>query len=154
MALLIKQHAREGILILDLIGHLTIGPEDAQLRTAVQSCVAAGNTKIILNCKQLGAIDSAGLGTLLLFYVKLRRAGGNVVLLNVAPTHIELLLLMKLETVFEVFADEQDAINSFFRTAQSSTSTYSNLCKANVERRSPPRHEFGARFVRTSGVMT
>jgi anti-sigma B factor antagonist len=33
---------------------------------------------------------------------------------NLKSSHIELLELAKLETVFEVFGDEQDAINSFF----------------------------------------
>jgi anti-sigma B factor antagonist len=59
-------------------------------------------------------MDTAGLGTLLSFCIKLRRAGGNVVLASVSPAHIEVVLLMKLETVFEVFADERDAIGSFF----------------------------------------
>ena len=41
-------------------------------------------------------------------------AGGSVKLLNLSRRNVELLVLTKLETVFEVFADEQDAVNSFF----------------------------------------
>jgi len=44
----------------------------------------------------------------------LRKAGGALKLLSLNKRNIELLLLTKLTTVFELFADEQDAVNSFF----------------------------------------
>jgi anti-sigma B factor antagonist len=37
-----------------------------------------------------------------------------VKLLNLTRRSIELLVMTKLATVFEIFTDEQDAINSFF----------------------------------------
>jgi anti-sigma B factor antagonist len=44
----------------------------------------------------------------------LRKAGGALKLLNLNRRNIELLVMTKLATVFEIFADEQDAINSFY----------------------------------------
>jgi len=44
----------------------------------------------------------------------LRKAGGAMKLLNLNRRHIELLVMTKLATVFEIFTDEQDAVNSFF----------------------------------------
>ena len=44
----------------------------------------------------------------------LRKAGGNVKLVNLNRRNIELLVMTKLATVFEIFTDEQDAINSYF----------------------------------------
>ena len=41
-------------------------------------------------------------------------AGGALKLVNPNKRNIELLLLTKLHTIFEVFNDEQDAVNSFF----------------------------------------
>ena len=43
-----------------------------------------------------------------------RKNGGNVKLLNLNRRNIELLVMTKLATVFEIFSDEQDAINSYF----------------------------------------
>ena len=114
MALTIEKREREGILILALTGDLTIGPEDTQLRSVVQDCISAGKVNIILDWRQLGTIDSVGLGTLVLCQIRSRRAGGKLVLLNISRTHLDLLELTRLETVFEVFTDEQDALNSFF----------------------------------------
>ena len=44
----------------------------------------------------------------------MRKSGGNVKLLNLNRRNIELLVMTKLATVFEIFTDEQDAVNSFF----------------------------------------
>jgi anti-sigma B factor antagonist len=44
----------------------------------------------------------------------LRKAGGNTKLVNLNRRNIELLVMTKLATVFEIFTDEQDAVNSFY----------------------------------------
>jgi len=44
----------------------------------------------------------------------LRKAGGDVKLLNLNKRNLELLVITKLVTVFALFTDEQDAVNSFF----------------------------------------
>ena len=59
-------------------------------------------------------IDSTGLGALVIVATTLRKAGGNVKLLNLNRRNIELLVMTKLATVFEIFNDEQDAVNSYF----------------------------------------
>ena len=47
-------------------------------------------------------------------FTTIQKLGGALKLLNLSKRHIELLVLTKLSTIFEVFDDEQDAINSFF----------------------------------------
>jgi anti-sigma B factor antagonist len=44
----------------------------------------------------------------------IKRAGGKIKLLNMNRRNIELLVMTKLATIFEIFNDDQDAINSFF----------------------------------------
>src|SRR5271166_1583624 len=114
MALTIEQREREGLLILALAGNLTMGPEDAAFRTTVPSYIAAGRINIILDCSRLGNIDSAGVGALFSFHVAVQRAGGRIVLLNMAQTQMHLLVSARLRVFFDVFLDEQDAVNSFF----------------------------------------
>ena len=114
MSLEITRHSTEGIVILDLNGRLTFGQEDLDFRRELDSLVKAGKTRIALNFVDLGKLDTTGLGTLLFALAKLRKAGGNLAIFNVKPAHIELLTEVRLETVFEAFEDEQDAIDSFF----------------------------------------
>jgi anti-sigma B factor antagonist len=59
-------------------------------------------------------VDSTGLGALVMSATTLRKSGGNVKLLNLNRRNIELLVMTKLATVFEIFNDEQDAVNSYY----------------------------------------
>ena len=69
---------------------------------------------MILNLHGVEYIDSTGLGSMVICYTTMQKAGGAMKLLNLNKRNIELLVLTKLSTVFEVFQEEQDAINSFF----------------------------------------
>ena len=114
MSLEIAMREKEGIAILDLDGRLTVGGESSRLREQISSTVAAGNKNAILNLEKVDYIDSTGLGTMVICYTTLRKAGGALKLANLDKRAIELLVLTKLATVFEIYTDEQDAVNSFF----------------------------------------
>jgi anti-sigma B factor antagonist len=114
MALEIERGDREGISILRLNGRLTFGPEDIELNDEIRHALAARRTRLVIDLGGVSKIDSAGLGTLLYARAELRRAGGALRLANLQPAHMQVLVVAKLETVFDVFGSEQDAINSFF----------------------------------------
>ena len=114
MSLEIQQRDREGIILLDLDGRLTVGAEVAKFRERIQKVVTSGQRNIILNLEKVDYIDSTGLGALVMCYTSVQKAGGKVKLLNLSRRSIELLIMTKLTTIFEVFDDEQNAINSFF----------------------------------------
>lgn len=114
MALEIQQKEREGVPILDLKGRITVGPEATALREKVASLTAASIKNIVLNLAHVDYIDSTGLGALVIVATSLRKAGGNVKLVNLNRRNIELLVMTKLATVFEIFNDEQDAVNSYY----------------------------------------
>jgi anti-sigma B factor antagonist len=114
MSLEIQRREREGIAILDLKGRITVGPEASALRENVAALNGEGKTKIVLNLGEVSYIDSTGLGALVMGATSQRRAGGDLKLLNLNRRNIELLVMTKLATVFELFTDEQEAVNSFF----------------------------------------
>jgi anti-sigma B factor antagonist len=114
MPLEIVCREQEGIEILNLNGRLTLGQEDLDFRSELDRLVKAGQLRVALNFADLRQLDTTGLGTLLFALAKLRKAGGGLAIFNIKPAHIELLTATKLESVFEVFQDEQDAIDSFF----------------------------------------
>ncbi|MFN3326956.1 MAG: STAS domain-containing protein [Bryobacteraceae bacterium] len=114
MSLVIEQREKEGIAIYDLTGRLTVGEEVTLLRERLTAAAAAGQNRAILNLEGVEYIDSTGLGSLVICYTAMKKAGGALKLLNLNKRNVELLILTKLTTVFEVFRDEQDAVNSFF----------------------------------------
>jgi anti-sigma B factor antagonist len=114
MSLEITQREREGVVILDLNGRLVSGEEANTLRETVRQLSASGVQKAILNLQEVDYIDSTGLGAMTIGFTSLRKAGGSLKLLNLSRRNVELLVLTKLSTVFEVFTDELEAVNSFF----------------------------------------
>jgi anti-sigma B factor antagonist len=114
MNLEIAQREREGVVILDVKGRLTVGASATALRDYLRELAAAGKTNVVLNLAEVDYIDSTGLGSLVVAYTTLRKAGGRLRLLNLNRRNIELLVLTKLTTVFELFDDEHNAVNSFF----------------------------------------
>jgi anti-sigma B factor antagonist len=99
--------------ILSLKGRLTVG-EASAVREKVSAIATAGHVNVLLNLEHVEYIDSTGLGALVICFTSLKKAGGALKLVNPNKRNVELLLLTKLHTIFEVFNDEQDAVNSFF----------------------------------------
>jgi anti-sigma B factor antagonist len=114
MDLQIDQREKEGIRILDLQGQLIFGKSEGKLREAIGALANDGVVKVILNLAQINQIDEDGLGALIICNARLQKAGGALKLVNIRPHHMDPALLMKQDTVLEVFKDEQDAVNSFF----------------------------------------
>jgi len=114
MALEIHEREREGSTVLELKGRITVGPEASALRDKVSQLTAEGKRNLVLELSGVDFIDSTGLGALVICATSLRKLGGNVKLVNLNRRNIELLVMTKLATVFEIFTDEQDAISSYY----------------------------------------
>ena len=117
MALDITESEREGVTILTLKGRLTLG-ESNIVRERVTQLAAAGKFNIVVDLSNVEYIDSTGLGILVICFTSLKKQGGALKLVNPNKRNVELLLLTKLHTVFEVFNEVQDAVNSFFPDRQ------------------------------------
>ena len=114
MSLEIVQHEREGITILEMKGRITVGKEATALRQKIAELQAANVRNVVLNLAGVDFIDSTGLGAMVLGATAAKKAGGSVKLVNLNRRNIELLVMTKLATVFEIFNDEQDAISSYY----------------------------------------
>ena len=114
MSLEIQQRDREGVAVLEMKGRITLGKEATALREKVAELSASNTRNLVFNLEGVDYIDSTGLGALVMCVMSMRKRGGNIKLLNLNRRNIELLVMTKLATVFEIFTDEQDAVNSFF----------------------------------------
>ena len=99
---------------MDLKGRLVAGDASNLLRETVLREAAEGDKSVVLNLAKCDFIDSTGLGAMVIAFTSLRRVGGALKLCHLTERNVELLVLTKLSTIFEVLADEQDAINSFY----------------------------------------
>lgn len=114
MDLSLTERTKEGITILDVKGQIVAGEGADKLRDRLRALADSGSANAILNLAHVDYIDSSGLGALVMSYSALKKKDGALKLLNLTRRNVELLVLTKLETVFEVFDDEQNAVNSFF----------------------------------------
>jgi anti-sigma B factor antagonist len=113
MALEIGERQREGVTILALKGRITVG-EVTPVRDKITALIAAGQSQIVLDLQHVDYIDSTGLGNLVISYTQAKKAGGALKLVHLNKRNVELLALTRLHTIFEVCAEETDAVNSFF----------------------------------------
>ena len=110
----LSQREKEGIRILDLRGQLKAGDSESTLRAAIDALAKDNVVNIVLNLAEVTKIDSDGLEALVLCDAQIRKCGGALKLACLNVERLSLNVLTKLNTVFEVFEDEQDAVNSFF----------------------------------------
>jgi len=109
----IKKRQAGDVAILDLDGEIRIGDSATALRSAIRELVAAGNQKILLNLAGVRYIDSSGIGELIANYTTCGRNGGKLKLLSLTDRVQDLLVITKLLTVFDVYENEAEALNSF-----------------------------------------
>lgn len=101
------------VTVLDLSGKMS--PEEGSnfLKERIARLVQEGRKKLVLNLEDVSHINSGGLGELARTYATVRRAGGDLKLLNPTERIRNLLALTKLRSVFEAFDTEAAAIQSF-----------------------------------------
>jgi anti-sigma B factor antagonist len=101
------------VTVLDLKGKMTLGEGDELLKDKINSLLADGKKKLLLNLEGVPYIDSAGLGEIVRTFTTVSRQGGKLKLLNLTKRIEDLLSITKLLTVFETFESEPEAIRSF-----------------------------------------
>jgi anti-sigma B factor antagonist len=109
----IKEREAGDVAILDLSGKVTFGEGSGQLRQAIRRLTQEGKKNILLNLAGVGYMDSTGIGELVANYTTVQSAGGQLKLLNLTQKLQSLLAITKLLTVFDVYENETDALNSF-----------------------------------------
>lgn len=100
--------------IVNLKGRFTIGDSPGIIKDTVASLTEAGHKNILLNLAEAAYMDSAaGIGELIASYHIVAERGGRLRLLNPTKRVHDVLQLTKLDTVFEIFSDESEAVRSF-----------------------------------------
>lgn len=101
------------VTIVDLAGRIALGETNRALHDSIRQMIDHGNSKLLLNLRNVILIDSSGLGELVASFASAERAGGTIKLMNLSDKFIELITITKLYTVFDVFDNENDALASF-----------------------------------------
>jgi len=103
----------DGVVIVETSGRVTLGEGSSALRRGIRELVDGGSRKIVLDMAEVDYMDSSGLGELFASHTTVRSVGGQLKLLNVSPRVRELLAMMRIDSLFEIFDDEALAVESF-----------------------------------------
>jgi anti-sigma B factor antagonist len=87
-----------------------LGDDRIKLNEKIQGLVDGGAKNILLNLKEVGLMDSVGLGMLVALRASLIRREVRLVLSNVDKSVKSLLLITKLNNVFDLYDTEDDAL--------------------------------------------
>jgi anti-sigma B factor antagonist len=102
------------VLILDLTGKMKkfMGGK-VVLREKIANLLTNGKKHILLNFKEVEMIDSHSLGELVGCLTTVTGQDGKLKLLNPGNRLQDLLEITKLQSVFEIYTDETEAVKSF-----------------------------------------
>ena len=98
------------IIVFDAGGRLTLGAGGTKLRDSVNVFVSSGHKKFLLNLAGVQFIDSYGIGELVRCYSVIRRMGGEMKLVRVNQSVLDLLQITRLDTLFDIHSEELIAL--------------------------------------------
>jgi anti-sigma B factor antagonist len=114
----ISERRNGSVTVLDLQGNIRLGEGNIELHNVLRFLVEKGERRVLLNLAGVTYIDSSGLGELVAGYTTLQKHNGELKLLHLTVRVHELMVITKLLTVFDVYEDETEAVNSFQETSQ------------------------------------
>jgi anti-sigma B factor antagonist len=125
----IKERRVGSVTILRADGEIRIGlrfgGSSVSLPSAVDSLLEQGQRHILLNLAGVSSIDARGLGELVSTSIVVTRSGGQFKLLNLTRVLRDLMKTTKLQTVFDVYESESQAVTSFAGEITASAETVS-----------------------------
>jgi anti-sigma B factor antagonist len=111
--LTITERKINNVLILDLEGKIVLGNGCSEFHEAVRLLVERGEKRILLNMANISYVDSSGLGELVSSFTTFDKNAGVIKLLHLSEKVNQLMILTKLLTIFDVYSNETEAVESF-----------------------------------------
>jgi anti-sigma B factor antagonist len=102
---------QDGVTIVDVDGQLIVGNRQ-ELKQKVLAELEKGDRKFLIDFERTGYIDSSGLGVLVSLSKKIREQGGELRLANLNEDLRTLFELTKLDTLFQIADNRQQALAS------------------------------------------
>jgi anti-sigma B factor antagonist len=109
----IAQRQHDSVNVIELKGYLDAHTAP-RLEEALQGLVESRRFNIIVNCRDLSYISSAGLGVFMAFIEDVRKNQGDIKLTNMSPKVYNVFDLLGFPLLYEILGDEQEAVRRFF----------------------------------------
>ena len=104
---------RDNVTILKLSGRLTSGIGCQSLAQHIRQMVATGSPRVLVQLNEVSLIDSAGVGELISSFTCVKKSGGLLKVSGANERVGEVLRMVRLPAIIDVFAGEAEALASF-----------------------------------------
>jgi len=111
----IDVRTQDQVKIVKLKGRLSLGPALDRTNELIVDLLNAGETRFVLDLEDVPTIDSSGIGLLVRHMTMAKQRGGSVKLLKPSKFALQTLKLVRVLNLFEVFDEQQAAVESFQR---------------------------------------
>ena len=108
----VKVENKSGLAVCYVEGEIDINSSPA-IKKSFDKLIAAKTQKIVINLSGVTYVDSSGLATLVEILKNMKAYGGRLRLTNLSSKVKSLFEITKLEKLFEIMADETDAVSTF-----------------------------------------
>ena len=109
----ITERTIDGVTVLAANGRMTRNEGYGVTKQRITDLIDEGHRDLLINLAKVSYMDSTCVGELVSVFITARNKGGRLKLAEPIARIKELLMIAKLDTVFEVFDTETAAIASF-----------------------------------------
>lgn len=109
----IAQRQKDSVSVLELKGYLDAHTAP-KLEEAFTDLLNSQRYRIVVNCRDLSYISSAGLGVFMAYIEDVRKNAGDIKLTNMSPKVYNVFDLLGFPLLYEIFKDEAEAVRKFF----------------------------------------
>jgi anti-sigma B factor antagonist len=107
-----KKEERDGVIIFKLTGSLDIGTV-SNMRSKIDSLISTGQHQVLFDLYDLEQIDSSGVGAFIAIFKRIRSNKGDMKISRLMGQPKEIFSLLRLDRVFEIHDDFDNALKSF-----------------------------------------
>lgn len=100
-----------GVVVFSLEGKIIITNEFEPISSAIEELLSQTKRKFLIDLSKVAHINSSGLNLLLRMFTKIRNKGGELVLATPSASVEKLLSISKLNSIFTICADQEEALN-------------------------------------------
>lgn len=101
------------VTVVSVEGDLILGPPEVKFKETIEQLLGNGHVDLLVDLGRVSYVDSSGLGALVRALSETNKEGGQTKLLNVGPRLRKLLEITKLNSIFEIYDDREQAVASF-----------------------------------------
>ncbi len=101
---------QKGITIFKLEGEIIDKNQTTAMMEEISKFIASGKKNVVLELSGVRYVNSSGLNVLVNILTKARTAGGDVSVCNISPKVNQLLVVTKLDTIFNILPSVEAAV--------------------------------------------